>query len=178
MPSDTYPTGQPKATGGPDKATGKPQSTQGPGRVRAPSARARVSSGRKLLVSCDGRSIWARMFADYYASLIAQLGGEQVISEARRMLCRRASLFEVELNIIEGELAKLRGQGNMKMLARKTALEWLAQYTTMVNSQRRVLEAVGLNRVAREVPTLSSYIAEIESRKAGGWCRLQVDGRD
>ena len=114
----------------------------------------------------DGRSIWARMFADYYASLIAQLGGEQIISEARRMLCRRASLFEVELNIIEGELAKLRGQGNMKMLARKIALEWLAQYTTMVNSQRRVLEAVGLNRVAREVPSLSSYIAEIESRKA------------
>ena len=116
----------------------------------------------------DGRSIWARMFADYYASLIAQLGGEQVISEARRMLCRRASLFEVELNIIEGELAKLRGQGNMKMLARKIALEWLAQYTTMVNSQRRVLEAVGLNRVAREMPSLSSYIAEIESKKAGG----------
>ena len=49
------------------------------------------------------------------------------------MLCRRASLFEVELNIIETELAKLRGQGNMKMLARKTALEWLAQYTTMTN---------------------------------------------
>ena len=115
------------------------------------------------------------MFADYYASLIAQLGGEQVISEARRMLCRRASLFEVELNIIEGELAKLRGQGNMKMLARKTALEWLAQYTTMVNSQRRVLEAVGLNRVAREVPTLSSYIAEIESRKAGG---VPLDGSE
>ena len=30
----------------------------------------------------------------------------------------------------------------MKMLARKTALEWLAQYATMANSQRRVLEAL------------------------------------
>ena len=106
------------------------------------------------------------MFADYYASLIAQLGGEQIVSQARRMLCRRASLFEVELNIIEGELAKLRGQGSMRMLSRKVALEWLAQYTTMVNSQRRVLEAVGLNRVAREVPSLSTYIAEIEAAKA------------
>ena len=116
-----------------------------------------------------GRS--GRMFADYYASLIAQLGGEQVISEARRMLCRRASLFEVELNIIEGELAKLRGQGNMKMLARKTALEWLAQYTTMVNSQRRVLEAVGLNRVAREVPTLSQlHCRNREQEGRGGGC--------
>ena len=48
----------------------------------------------------------------------------------------------------------LRGQGSMKMLARKTALEWLAQYSTMYNAQRRVLEAIGLSRVAREVPSL------------------------
>ena len=29
-----------------------------------------------VALSVDGRSIWARMFADYYANLIAQLGGE------------------------------------------------------------------------------------------------------
>ena len=90
------------------------------------------------------------------------------------MLCRRASLFEVELNIIKSELARFRGQGSMKMLARKTALEWLSQYSTMTNSQRRVLEAIGLSRVAREVPSLSSYIKQIEAEKAegGGVCPL------
>ena len=117
----------------PRQGPGKPQSTEGPGRVRKPSARSRVAAGKRLLPSCDGRSIWARMFSDYYANLLAQLGGESMVSEARRMLCRRASLFEVELNIIESELARLRGQGSMKMLARKTALEWLAQYATMTN---------------------------------------------
>ena len=38
------------------------------------------------------------------------------------------ALFEVELIIIENRAGQARGQGNMKMLARKTALEWLAQY--------------------------------------------------
>ena len=32
----------------------------------------------------------------------------------------------------------------------------------------KACEALGLNRVAREVPPLSSYIAEIEAAKAGG----------
>ena len=89
-------------------------------------------------------------------------------SASRAGCCADArSLYEVELIIIENQLAELRSKGNLKMLARRLTLEWLDSYQRMTNSQRRCLEALGLNRAARDVtPTLSTYIREIESQKA------------
>jgi hypothetical protein len=126
-------------------------------------ARSRISNGSKLLMP-DGRSVWSRLFCDVYAGLVAREG---FISEPRRMLARRAALLEVEMVCIENSLAAHRAKGGLKMMAKRVTTEWLSSYATLLNAQRRCLESLDLNRTARElVPSLSSYIAEIEAAKA------------
>lgn len=161
MQSENTAKGQPQATGGPGKAPGQPQSTEGHvGKLKKPTARAAISNGRKLLATADGRSCWARYYADTYAGLLTHLGGEGYVSEARRMLCRRAATLECELSWFENELATLRQNDE-----RPDPVE-VDNYARWASAQRRVLEALGLDRVARDVTSLSSYIREIESQKA------------
>ena len=106
----------------------------------------------------DGRSTWSRLFSDIYADLVAHCGGELIISEPRRLLARRCALLEVEMVCIETSLAELRGNGDMRMLAKKLTMEWLSSYATLLKAQRRCLEALGLNRAARPIQNLSQYI--------------------
>ena len=53
-------------------------------------------------------------------------------------------------------------------------MEWLDSYQRMTNSQRRCLEALGVERKALKdiTPSLATYIKQIESKKAegGGVC--------
>jgi hypothetical protein len=101
------------------------------------------------------------MFADFYANLVAHCGGESIISEPRRMMARRVALLEVELVVIENEMGESRSKGY------EVNLESLDIYNRLAGNQRRLLESIGLDRTTRElVPTLSSYIREIESQKA------------
>ena len=101
------------------------------------------------------------MFADYFAALVAHCGGDGYISEPRRMLCRRAALYEVELVVLENQMAEARTKGY------QADLEALDLYNRLGGNQRRTLESIGLDRTARElVPTLSTYIREIEAQKA------------
>jgi hypothetical protein len=152
-PADTYPTALPQAPG-------PLQGTQGPAKVRKPEARSRVSMGKRLLPLADGRSIWARMFADFYAALVSHCGGEDYLSEPRRMLCRRAALYETELVVAENQLGELRSKGY------EPDLTLLDTYNRLAGNQRRTLETLGLDRTARElVPTLSTYIREIEAQR-------------
>jgi hypothetical protein len=100
------------------------------------------------------------MFADFYASLVSHCGGESIISEPRRMLARRAALYEVELVVLENQMAEARSKGH------EPNLEALDLYNRLGGNQRRTLEAIGLDRTARElVPTLASYIRELEAER-------------
>ena len=126
---------------------------------RKPQARCAISNGRKLLATADGRSTWARYFSDTYESLLNHLGGDGYVSEPRRMLCRRAATLECELAWFENELAQLRQNDD-----RPDPVE-LDTYSRWVGAQRRVLEALGLDRVPRDVtPSLSTYIKQIEAQ--------------
>lgn len=68
------------------------------------------------------------------------------------MLCRRAATLECELSWFEDELARLRQNDD-----RPDPVE-LDNYARWASAQRRVLEALGLDRVARPVQNLSQYI--------------------
>lgn len=146
----------------PTEAQGKSKSAQrvAPGsRLRKPSARSRVTNGRELLPSADGRSTWARLFTDTYYAMLEHLGGPDFVSEARRMIVRRIAVLEVELIHWEDELAKVRMEGSAP-----DPFE-VDNYVRWSSAQRRHLEALGLDRTARPLESLSTVFAEIAAER-------------
>lgn len=112
-----------------------------------------VTVDRACLPGVDGRSTWARLFRAEVRALTAHLGGDDRISEPHRMLIRRAATYEAELVQLELELAQARADGA------EVADSKLDLYQRITNSQRRVLEAIGLTRQAFDTqPDLSSYV--------------------
>jgi hypothetical protein len=123
-------------------------------------ARSRVTNGRDLLPSVDGRSIWARIMRDTLGAMMQHLGGEQCASEPQRMLSRRVAALEAELIHLEDGFARARSEGGAPDSAD------LDLYSRMASSQRRLLEAVGLGRVARDVtPHPLTYAADFAARR-------------
>lgn len=126
-------------------------------------ARSRLTNGTDLLPGVDGRSTWARLMRDVIASMMNHLGGEDCASEPQRMLVRRVAAFEAELVFLEDGFARARAEGGAPDAAN------LDLYSRMASAQRRILEAVGLNRVPRDItPDLSDYVqrgprAEVEA---------------
>ena len=118
-------------------------------------ARSRVSNGRELFLGdVDGRSREARRYRDVYASLIAHLGGDDIVTEPRRHLAKRASALVVWC---ETEEAKLAAADDLD----------IGTYTTAINALRRLLGDLGLERAARDVsPLLAAYVAETYGRGA------------
>lgn len=122
----------------------------------SPTTRSRLTNGRELfLAEVDGRSREARRYRDVYAGLVAHLGGEDCISEARRHLAKRAAALIVWAEMAEAALA----QGE--------ALD-VAGYTTAINALRRLLGDLGLEPTARDVtPDLQTYLrAKAEGQAA------------
>jgi len=129
----------------------------GGGNIRAASVRRRsrqqsaVTNGKRLFVADgDGRGPWARRLRDIIALHVADQGGPDTISEAKSSLIRRAGALTVELERIEAKFATgTAGENDF------------GAYVTGTNSLRRVLEAIGLERVARDVtPDLRTYVAD------------------
>lgn len=114
-----------------------------------PEARSRVSNGSStFLDSVDGRSVLARRYRDILGQLISDIGGDP--SEAQSIICRRAATLAVWAEQAESAMAG----GN--------ALN-IAEFTTAVNTLRRLLSDIGLERRAREiVPTLKDYLGSVQ----------------
>jgi hypothetical protein len=123
-----------------------------------PQARSRVSNGTSLFVSkVDGRSLWARRLRDLIEIHLADLGGPDNVSAAERSITRRASTLEVELERLE---AKFATDG-------EASAPDLDLYQRTAGNLRRLLEALGLQRRARDVtPTLEQYVALRAAQKA------------
>jgi hypothetical protein len=114
-----------------------------------PTARSRISNGCTL-PGVDGRSTWVRRLRDLMGLHLSDLGGEDAVSEAERSIVRRAATLTVELERLELKFAK-DGEASASDID-------LYQRTS--NSLRRLLEAVGLQRRARDVtPSLSKYLS-------------------
>lgn len=127
-------------------------------------ARSRVTNGVGLLPSVDGRSSWARIMRDTLSAMLTHLGGADLASEPQRMLARRVAALEAELIHLEDKFARARAEG------REPNAADLDLYSRIASAQRRHLEAIGLQRVPRDItPDLSDYIkrgrrpAEVEA---------------
>ena len=132
------------------KAQSKSKLSNGvhPTRVYKPMARTKITNGVRILPGVDGRSMWVRRFRDVRALHLADLGGEDAVSEAEKSIVRRAACLTVELERME------------MMFAQDDAEPWrLEVYSRMAGNLRRLLESVGLQRRAKDItPDLQSYL--------------------
>ena len=120
--------------------------------------RARLTNGVGLLPTVDGRSTWARIMRDTMNRMLNHLGGEDHATEVQRMLARRVAAFEAELIFLEDKFARTRTEGGAPDVAD------LDLYSRMASAQRRHLEAIGLQRVPRDItPTLDEYLRDKEA---------------
>lgn len=112
-----------------------------------PQARSRVTNGMQLfLTRVDGRTVEARRFRDVFAQLVIDLGGDP--TEAQLALVRRAATLAVWCEKQEVELAKG---------AKRGAKLNVQAYTTVVNTLRRLLATLGLERKLRDITPRNPY---------------------
>lgn len=120
---------------------------------RPTSTRSRITNGSQLLPDVDGRSVWARILRDTLADLVAHCGGADRVSDPERMTARRSAALEAELIHMEAKFANLRSEG------KDPATSDLDLYSRMSNTQRRLLEGLGMQARIRDVtPDLSAYL--------------------
>ena len=100
-----------------------------------------ISNGSKLLPGIDQRSAWVRRCRDIIAEHLSDLGGADNCSAAERSIVRRASVIEVELEMLEAKFAT----------AGQASGDDLDLYVRASGNLRRLLEAVGLQRRPRDV---------------------------
>jgi hypothetical protein len=124
------------------------------GRPTIARQRSRITNGSALLPGVDGRSPWVRRCKDVLA---ANLSDTPDASAAEQSIIRRASVLTVELERMERGFA----------LAGEADPEQLDLYARVSANLRRLLEAVGLQRRAREVgPSLGQILlAGIEEQR-------------
>jgi hypothetical protein len=111
--------------------------------------RSRVTNGKGLFAEGgDQRSPWARRLRDIVELHIVDQVGIDAISEARKSLIRRAGAITVELERLEAKFA-----------TGTAAKDDFATYMTGANALRRILESIGLDRIARDItPTIGEYL--------------------
>lgn len=117
--------------------------------------RSRVTNGSALLPRVDGRSAWVRRCKDIIEAHLSDLGGEDNTSVAERSLVRRAAVITTELEMMEARFAAAghADPGELDL------------YQRTAGNLRRLLEAIGLQRRAKPVPDLDTFLEMRERAK-------------
>jgi inactivated superfamily I helicase len=116
--------------------------------------RSAVTNGERILRDVDHRSAWMRRLRDLIVAHISDLGGDSEISNAQMLLIRRAAMMALQLELMESNWAKHDGMASAAQLN---------DYQRTASALRRILESIGLKRVARDItPTLETYALETE----------------
>jgi hypothetical protein len=121
-------------------------------RVARSPQRSRITNGTAFLPSgTDNRSAWVRRCKDVIAAHLSDLGGENNASAAERSLVRRAAVMTTELERLEARFAS----------AGEASERELDLYIRAAGNLRRLLEAIGLQRRAKDIgPSLVDLIRE------------------
>jgi hypothetical protein len=130
----------------------------GASRLHTPEARRKAgrskiaNASKSLLPTQDGRSLWARIRRDTYHSIIAMLGGPDMVSETLCLMARRVGTLEAELSFMEDDFAKVRSTGG------EPAIDKVDLFGRLADRQRRLSEPLGWERKQREVQSLDAYL--------------------
>ena len=127
------------------------------------STRSAVTNGSMIFADIDHRSAWMRRLRDLITAHTNDLGGHDLLSEAERVLVRRASMLCLQLELMEHRWATEReGQAGLKSLQ---------LYQQSTNTLRRTLEALGLQRRPRDVtPSLATYLSDKHAEAEDAKC--------
>jgi len=118
-----------------------------------PATRSRLTNGTTLLPGIDGRSDEARHYKDTYRGMIGHLGGDDAVTLPQMLVARRIAAFETDLLHLEARHVAQRVEGV------EPSVSEIDLRSRLANTQRRLIESVGLERVARDVtPALHRLI--------------------
>jgi hypothetical protein len=118
------------------------------GAPRPQTLKSKVTNGRRIFaIGGDGRGAWTRRWRDLVELHVSDCGGAVAISEAMLSLCRRIAAIEVQLEQMEARMS----EGDLKVD--------LDLYNRLAGNLRRMLESIGLQRVARPVNDGSQALA-------------------
>jgi hypothetical protein len=124
------------------------------GKPKRSAGRMRITNGTDLLPHVDGRSVWARLMRDTLDMMVAHCGGADVIPDTKRLTARRIAALETELIYLEDKFARIRRDGA------EPHPNDLDLYGRLANGQRRHLEAIGMERQAREIQGIREILDE------------------
>jgi hypothetical protein len=120
---------------------------------RRKAGRSKIANGSKsLLPTQDGRSLWARIRRDTYHSIVAMLGGPDMVSETLCLMARRVATLESELIFMEDSFAAVRAAGG------EPDMDKLDLFGRLADRQRRLAEPLGWERKLRDTQSLDDYL--------------------
>jgi hypothetical protein len=120
--------------------------------------RSAVTNGSAILADCDHRSAWMRRLRDLQQLHLSDAGGVDNVSQGEHSLIRRASMLELQLEMLDSKFAANNGEATLPQLQ---------AYTTTTNTLRRTLEAIGIKRRAKDVtPSLEQYLRQGQRNNA------------
>lgn len=112
----------------------------------------------------DQRSEVARELRQFRRDVIEDLGGEEMVSRAKAELIEVAARTKVLLDTIDDWVFRqptiMTRQGELKTIVQ--------QRNTYVETLRRVLREIGLDRKAKPEMSLNDYLKAKEQEKKGG----------
>ncbi len=111
----------------------------------------------------DRRTRVGRQLAAWRTDLVGDLGGVDQLSTQQRALVDEAVKLKLLLDSIDGWLF---AQPSLVDRRKRALLPVVRERTALVSQLQSLLRDLGLERKAREVPTLASYL--VEKRGAGG----------
>jgi hypothetical protein len=109
------------------------------------------------LAAIDRRTHGARALLDWRRDLIGDLGGEDAVTAQQRALVDVATRTKLYVDHLDAWLMEQRSLVNAK---KKAAHPVLLQRQQLADALARYMAQLGLERRARPVPTLSTYIED------------------
>lgn len=116
--------------------------------------RAREARGRGVL---DGRTRLGKALAVWRSDLLADLGGAETISAQRLALVDLAVRTKLLVDSVDAYVLAMPSPVNKK---RRQLFAVVVQRQALVGQLQSLLRDLGLERKAREVPTLADYIEQ------------------
>ena len=115
---------------------------------RPPQLKSRVTNGRRVFaLGGDGRGAWVRRWKDVIELHVADCGGQEHMSEAQLSLARRAATLSIQLEQFEAAMSE----------GKEVDLDL---YARVAGHLRRILESLGLKRVAKNVTSDANVLAD------------------
>jgi len=128
------------------KLSARKPGSSAPQDSRKSHARSRVSNGRDVLPSIDGRSLIAGRYRDIVTAIVGDQGGADHCSESRTQLIRRFAAAAVLAEQMESKMA------NGEEIN-------IQDHALLCSTLVRVAQRIGIDRRARAiVPDLKDYL--------------------